>query len=113
MSIKKILIYACFILLPIHYISAEESENIICDVFVTKMMRGNEHRITLEQFDYNTNTRKPLGPHLSFSLPSTTTTFNFIKLAYLYNKPLCVKYISRVKDQITTNTILSIYDHSQ
>lgn len=113
MSMKKILIYASFILLPIHYISAEESDNTICDVFVTKMMRGNEHRITLEQLDSNTNKRKPLGPHLSFTLPPTTTAFNFIKFAYLYNKPLCVKYISRVNDQITTNTILSIYDHSQ
>lgn len=112
MSIKKTLIYACFILLPIHYISAEESENIICDVFVKKMMRGNEHRITLEYLDYNTNERKLLGPHLSFTLPSTTTAFNFIKFAYLYNKSLCVKYTSSVEDEIITNTILYMHDHS-
>ncbi len=112
MTVRNILLMVCFTFIPIHYTSAAESENSICSVFVTKMMRGNEHRVTLEYYDYGTGERRLLGPHLSFILPPTTPVFNFIKLAYIYNKRLCVKYISQVNNEITTNTILHIHDNS-
>lgn len=113
MSVKKILLTVCFIFLPVYYSSAAESENSICAFFVTKMMRGSEHRVTLEYLNDGTGKRELLGPHLSFILPPTTPAFNFIKLAYLYNKRLCVKYISQTNGEIITNTVIYIHDNSQ
>lgn len=91
---------------------AEETNLLICDAKITKMERSVNHRVTIKYYNTNTSQYELLAPHLSFILPASLSAFNFIKTAYLYNKPLCVEYKQEGTGDNQINHIKKIHDHS-